>query len=937
MSNQSPDRVLNSVDSFPDRADRDLLSRLERILQLALQVANDVIPFDAHRVYVSSATMERTWNYQSGFIEGEDAEHELQRSRAFAQRLDGGKLGVEIEENRRKIYLTPLRLDPLKGLGYLAVARRVGAVRSGTVIQNQAAVSFTKPEIHQLRLVARLIELALATEEVEALLRRLHLLFLDQRTLLQVHDFSYVLREYLYKAAHLCHGIQLEAWDTETEPALTQPADKVRLTVKLINETGSALVAWQCLSNDPSEWTETQRAKVYPLPNSEQDPISFAATAYLTCRVACTNNYQQEVHETYRVFPDTSRHMSAPIVAGPGRVLGVLSVETNEGPEYTTAMQAAFTLLAAHAAWPISRAYQEDDSSRQAGIFAGELSLRSGTTERQLLETFGKKLDELGYHRGQILSSVPAETTEGDPVSWGSERPETSEPETHACAIYHVLDNHGRPLWTVQVERRDVAPLNEVDKDRILSLGGLVMKAWEEERRIQVERDWTEQILLGPFFSLEPLLGKLVDLAVAQPKVGGERIFTRGRVFRTDLDGEGTPSQVLIHQAGKDQWEDLQELRLNHPDDQAILNSTKPILFVRKGSTTRLQSGNEFEVITGVDDPHETRLHNEGRTEWVELPVRWNEKTVAKVVLDHLGTPHSAFTLGEMRLVARLARLLQIATEAVDAYKVTAHLCCRGLHIKLLEHYYGRSLDCLRRTVLASDRDKITQVQEAVQRMLDLTRMLNDALRKVRDGESEFTRQPPTVQEQLTQLEEMSMRMLVDYNIANIRVSTEGLAAHALTRGNDSFLLILLTLLENACKFVRNKATQQQQLGDAALEGKGEVPAEPQPAPTSIDTSTLIEVTARPNERDPNRVHVRVSDWGSGMNAEKVGTVRDVLSNPANWLAHTRNGEGGLVLAAFLAKEEGWQLQLCQPTSPTEFELIVQTERVETTDVSGEG
>ena len=185
------------------------------------------------------------------------------------------------------------------------------------------------------------------------------------------------------------------------------------------------------------------------------------------------------------------------------------------------------------------------------------------------------------------------------------------------------------------------------------------MKSLEEERRTETERNWSRQMLEIRPLTLQCLLRGFVDFVVR------EGIAVRCRAFLIDEYNVQHPFYVAPH------LPKFYSVVLDQRDTD-ILNVRKPLLFVRGGYETTLKSSDEFDVIKNVDEAH-PELDNVHRSQWAEAPIDCRGRIVAKIVFDHWEAATDAcaqrvdaFTLGEMRQIARYARTLSIATEAVE-------------------------------------------------------------------------------------------------------------------------------------------------------------------------------------------------------------------------------------------------------------------------------
>ncbi len=893
-----------SAPSFEEIADE--------VLDLALQVANDVIPFDGHRVYLTHVEAERVWHFTRRFnFEGPDLERELGRSRRMFEQIRVRAACRQLVEHERHNLLCRIEL-PDHGYGYLSLSRPVH--RSGTG-ETTAKNCFSPVEVYHLQMVAALVEQALRDKEL-ALLRRLHLNFLDGRMLIQSGSFEEIVRQYLYKAAHLCHEMHEEDFQ---EGRAGPPRAVVRLTFKQVNNNRTALGIVDALSSRSGEW-DGQTRKDYPLPESNSLAESFAARAYLTRQTQQTNRYADEVAAAYRVFPDTTKHISSPVVAGDREPLGVLSIETTTSEDYPPMYGPALTLLAAHAYWPLWRAWERETVSRKAEFFSDELlELRSETTEANLIQAFRARLQRLGYarglfsrvdHRGQMIHGYLAwgdgmeavkEITHrhfardaGDcqvlavadrrpvPVPDPDHDPKAKEDakavgHLKPFCIYPIQDSHGRVIWTIHLERRDISRHNKTDEELIATLGMRVMKAWEEERRTQFERDWFRDMFVHSSYTyLEEFLRRFANFIVE------EQIVTRCRVFAVDAVA-GT--QRLTYQAGAPKAREINVtfLEPNH----RIFFTRKPILNVLKGGESNLKDEGHFQIDRNASDPHAHALANDGRTQWVEIPVWFAGHIVAKLVLDHVGAPLDAFLLGEMRLVSRLHHLLEAGAEVLEAHKAIAKLSGQGLHLNLLLHFCRNELNNLSLRPPGAD----------------LTQGVKDTIQSLRDFDAFFRGgERHSVREILDRVNDACGYLRRSLNDAELQVdlSLEGTLPQTI-RGEHELplLLILVTLAENAAKH-----SPRSQPGAAC------------------HRSVTIEANCG---SDPHFLVISVCG-GADIEPEREALIQKMLEDPVLYVSKetAHCGKiGGLVLASLLAKLEGWALELASARGPTKFTVTV--------------
>jgi hypothetical protein len=147
------------------------------VLNLALQIANDILPFDAHRAFIANQTEEEIWHFTTGFMRGADREAELRRSYSLFRHL-GASNNRCIKKSGRLILLQRLKLRGLRATGYLSVSRPI------------AQQPFTPVEVYQLQTVASLVEQAIQDENALVVLNRLLLETLDARLLIGQMPFD---------------------------------------------------------------------------------------------------------------------------------------------------------------------------------------------------------------------------------------------------------------------------------------------------------------------------------------------------------------------------------------------------------------------------------------------------------------------------------------------------------------------------------------------------------------------------------------------------------------------------------------------------------------------------------------------------------------------------------------------------------------------------
>jgi sensor histidine kinase regulating citrate/malate metabolism len=115
-----------------------------------------------------------------------------------------------------------------------------------------------------------------------------------------------------------------------------------------------------------------------------------------------------------------------------------------------------------------------------------------------------------------------------------------------------------------------------------------------------------------------------------------------------------------------------------------------------------------------------------------------------------------------------------------------------------------------------------------------------------------------------------------------------------------SLLLILITLLDNACNSLGRKASSGRSI-----------------------TDPVIRITAR---QEDGRLVITVQDAGSGVDPGLKRNIRAFFKDPLECVLDAMaKGErvSGLILSSLLAKRERWDLRLTSSKSRTTFEVVI--------------
>lgn len=897
------------------------------LLQVTLQIANDVIPFDAHRVFLSWSDMEeQVWHYPVGFLQGDELSDAIERSRSFFATLKAEGAIESLEENDRCICLA--RVDWSSGVGYIGIARDAQRKAKSTGVE--AVNSYSQYEKAQLRAVAYLLGQAIDDHQSFELMHRLHLNFLDRRTVLLNAYADEILLEYLRKAVHVVHDISPENIGRHSD----ENCDIVRASIQLVNDNGLALRICESVSTVDEEWTSAQKARSSSLPENEGAPTTIDAMAYHRRDVVSSSSPEAATLPVDCNFGDTSSYASAPICASQCEPVGVLTIETTATEAYTKPLLEALRLLAAHMTWPMQRAIQVDEFSEVEKAFVDELwQLRRETKPTHLFDALGSSLNKLKYPRGMI-SKVNYVTRRVEGIfHWGGDKMHRVQQLTNRCfdsdsndcqikavfmrelqcisnpcdpmetrvsqdslntgelkpfSVYPILDNHGIPRWTLHVERHDGAALGSVDDRRVAGLCNRMMNASEESSWSDIEQNWYGEMFRTSFFSFESLLQKFADF------IFEHRVVSRCRIFLVNDDGK----QLPFYQAGILKSENFETVVLGDHDIN-IARESIPILCVLGEHESQLSNvdSDEFKVISR-SDPHVDELNNRYRSQWLEVPVEFEGTTMAKLVFDHSIDPteelrrdiglDDAFSLGEIRLIGRMARILGVAAEVAQAYQTVAGLCCAGIHGKLLWHFLQRSTSRLFKqanlpTEIAEEIDEFRESLDAC------SGILKGSGDDTPDSEFSIGRELSTA---IKAVRPFATRNKID--LRDIEVDRH---KHLLATRDHSLFLIVVTLLENAIKYRTN---------------------------VDIDASSAkVDVNVDVDEKE-QLCSIIVRDWGIGFDETNAKRIKGLLEDPTVFLK--TKVPGGLSYAAFLARSLGWELDLVNRSKPTSIRIIFNTQ-----------
>ncbi len=913
----------------------------EDILRLCLQLANEVISFQKHRVYLrcrSRPSDEGIWKFVDGFVPAEKWPGNFGFYRGMYAALARTSVPADHEapSDRGPVCLAGIRLSAeIEGANFLR--------------REQGENDFSEVEKEHLRLIAQLAGAAfppagggpVAVRSVTAwmrrllmgwsprttgttpsppgagLMRRLLMVFLDLRDFVKrlppaaPESPPYalagkVLEEYMRQACYLCLPEQFGATG-KADPGPTRR--RVRTTGKLVTEDRKALwitafdsrLSYRASSRD-TDWPPQRRQRLFAL----SDTDSISATVFGRPHTHWTNTFDQDKWPERKLFADSKSFIVAPLVAGAQACQGVLSLECTADIHLDDHLAAAFTLLAAHAAWPLAEALRREELTRtETGdwiVNRRREEMLKLAQEAEIWQVAQQGFRELGFHRG-FFAEVGYEGRAARAVrglkgeAWGEGmaqvaglRPRTFtdyagdcqvlavrdkvpviiqnpnedgrvDPEARAAGIgqpfgiFPLTDAHGRVRRTVHLERKDAIPIRGYEQDLVERLGRAAMEAWENARHRRLEQQWVEQLLWAsaPRTVLDPSPEQHV-LNQFLKFLEDHDVVTRGRVFKVDGVQQCCGSFGEYPSATRMDGFPLQKLSRVSKEcyDRLRERPAEPLLIVQDRDEPGASRRGEFDVYADREATYADDLGKDSLTEWIEAGVYRDNVLEYKVVLDHRGRKPDPFTLGELRLISRMVRNLSWAITRIDYELTRTQLCIDGAIQALNRHQLLFEIDNIARKMGEASRERLHQVNQTLNAVgARKSLCLSDAFGVVRDIIAPH-------QGSVESVDFLGLSARDDPELSG----DEGL----------ELCLILLILLNNAI--------------------------------VATDRSHYKEKKIRV-AYDAQRREIEVEDWGDGLPPEQ----RQRFQTPPRFVAGSEGGHGsGLVLVRILAQELQWHL-----------------------------
>lgn len=890
----------------------DTLRQLDHILAVAIQIANDVIPFDRHIAYVrlhdsggTAPPSEWHWHFTDRFSPADMGSKRHRRVAEEFETLYSENRNIVVSSQGEIESLTARIAIPGRALGCLSLGR---SKKHG----------FVAGEMRLAEHLRTVIQAQLSGGRHARLLDRLNLQILHGRALIQTLEPDAILTEYLKKVENVCHYP-----DFGDPPPRDLPA--IRTSGKRPTTNEKALRITACRSTIPGEWTTMLRQTPLYLLGNQKD--SIAAAVWDTGETYWTNDYQNPRVVARRLFPDTCSHISAPILEMPishtrARCIGILSIGTILPEAYDLPTASAVSLLAAHAGWLLSRHHTHAQNVRFATAAAQKFA-----NYGELGGLFGQlkaSLRRLGYTRGLISLVDPIARRVCGTESWGGKQMEavcrgtnlSLDHQTVDCqvqavltrevqyiddpptdprvdpsalkkgalspfAIVPLIDEHGTVFRTVHIERDDAAPIGEIDRHLVGLLCNEVVRSHERERIARLDQAITESLLSDQKFDLRTQLESYAHLLTATA------VFRWAHVYLRE-GGTLTPLCARSHLATRTSPASYTPELLHWVDRFRQADSSrraKPVLIAPRShrpGEKLIQQQVASDDILYVTTPLPPE-HFPSDSQWVVLPVLINDRIVAEIILDHHGLHQSGFTFDEVRLLPRLTQLLTMGVGRVRWHTERSRLFRAGLFASLLAHHLLRICEPLVRR--PGDPTRADAVVTALTQ-------LNTLFRNHRDDR----RRTVPIGQELNEVR-LILEPACTSNHISLTFHLDGCGdTLEVPLPDRPVLLIVLTLVLNSHESLSRAATPGQ-----------------------------IDITL--SQSQEGWYLVTVTDDGPGLAPDKEERVRNTLSKPDDFLREevVTSGIGGtgLAFAALLAREHKWQVSLERAITPTTFQLRI--------------
>lgn len=901
-----------------------------KVMEIALEVANDVVAFDDHCVLLEldrrRGEPRATWHYEAGIsYAGAEYEREVQRFpkllKAFRSNRDAQRVGLL--KRRKRLYVVKMVYDRhIKGI---------------LVVGRDSPDEFSATDVRLLKSVGSLAAAAMCESQAFHLLGRLHIHFLDRRTsMLQTRDVRSLGEQYLEKTEYIFHPEVLEFAISGPLPAI-----KVRSSMKLVSENGMVLYIVASRSTTArkkaaEDWSARRLATRYDADGKS----TITARVFASQLPYLTNEYQSLKVPVKRLFSDVESHMSAPIIAGIDQPLGVLSLETTLKADYSPVHLDALTLLAGHAARPLGRARDRELSAGRLDDLdvtrAMMSSLQECSSWSKAESVLSQGLQRLRYRRGLICEVLYDKRLVVGSHYWGpnmrdlcrktrrhfirnkndcqikaltKKEPQVisnpkQDPAAHReavriaalgpFAIIPVLNRRGNVVWTLHVEREDTAPLGipEIaDLQQICRAAMAVRERLEDSARQQKTADiairWAQR-LQKRLSQQSVVLENLAEFAV-------KHVCKRCRVYK--FSGNYA---IGVCRAG---------MKLTHVKKFSKFRfssnfSSVESFFCRNPGPTIVRSrirqvepklGRKFRVDRFGSKFHDKATEKENVRELVQVPLFIHGKLTNVMMFDKYGEYQSleqgAFAEPEVQLLGTLARLTSLALERTYLEQQAFQQASVGASMGVFRHEIAGCINRLSTTATLY-RDRRIPHTSVIHELLATIDRETDRMQGLRDFFThEVLKQKVKGSQYTTVAHEVksAIELLGLTHSDLVYISTKNTGVKV-PRPQRPLCLILLELLANARKATKSK--ERPWIKIFLKKGRG---CQPHILNVSDNGVGIGEAAARRFQSE------RFAEWGP------------------------REHGLGLWCAQLLAEGQGWNLRLARRKNPTCFQVRIPT------------
>lgn len=877
----------------------DIDDQLDHVFRLTVLIANDVVAFEAHRFFVfgNHDKFLHHWHYRPA-VAAQINKHDLSIIRRVLKRTRESSSGAVLTVSGGVTAATLKVRLPHDQIALFRFSRRG---------------EFTAHELWLLSLIKSLSERAYYSPETLRLLETLHLMFVDQRVFPRSFSAKEILHTYAEKAGILLHPNEFDPAYKSVKQHTRLP--KIRITAKLINLNRTELwIAAAIAFPNQAQWSPSRLGERYSL----LKPRSIAARVWHKQRPYHTNSYQLD-DIAQRIFKDTASHISAPLLYGKEQrqagfelpsCLGVLSIETSVPNAYSQQHRWALALLASHASWPVGRSLLRTESNaryEERNIHhRTSLALARCISESEVFSILSDGLKKLRYPRGLFSEVSPNQLEIKGGFAWGrnfkrlsritdrnltddetdcqSQAVKTGKPkvvldpesdtsvnrEAHHIArlkpfvVVPLKEPHGKVLFTLHIEREDLAPIGQSDIDIATELCEMGMQALRRIGRTQSLVKLNSELFSEEYPHLDWLFTKLGN------HIYGCGVASRYRVFRINGNQQTGQLQCGENQIDKFKGFVLAQTNQNKAVLDALREDRKPVIVVAHKSSQTISPSDEFRVMQVRHASHTHRFKKGDVDEWIEIPIMDGGRLLThKIVVDNCNRQLTHFPIEDIHELVKCGNTASSLTDVIHYRNLIAQLASEGLNCDVIRH----ALE-----------DIVPFAKTRYHRHVDPKRILIEAASTLHDLAILSRRADSTSS---IRKDFQLIESLVRPFSANItlRVATPPENLHSLpTKADDALSSLANPLPWILMKFLMN-----------SIRSFGGLPAE---------RTQEVRVTFRRVDKD--RAEIDITDNGPPLPCDIV----EAWKHPPRLIENAAGNGQGIAYARILASKAGWPLRL---------------------------